>query len=345
MQPLVSILIPAFNAEQWVADAIRSAVRQTWPRKEIIIVDDGSKDQTLWIAQQFASKEVSIVSQPNQGAAAARNKAFSLCRGDHIQWLDADDLLAPDKIERQMRVLESSGSKRTLVSASWGSFMYRPSKARFSPSSLWCDLSPVEWCIRKLNEGTYMQTGTWLVTRELTQAAGPWDTRLLGDDDGEYFCRVILASDAVRFVQDAKVFYRRPGTENLSYIGQSARKMEAHFLSMQLHINHLLSAEDSARVRSAALRYLQWWLVCFYPERPDIINKAVELARALGGRLECPRLPWKYAWIRPIFGWTAAKRTQCYYNHFKSFLARRVDKLLFRLEGCKPLGIGESQGV
>ncbi len=82
MAPLVSILIPAYNSERWIADTIRSALGQTWQNKEIIIVDDGSVDQTLSIARQFASKTVAVVTQKNQGAAAARNKAFSLSRGD-----------------------------------------------------------------------------------------------------------------------------------------------------------------------------------------------------------------------------------------------------------------------
>jgi len=66
MKPLVSILIPAFDAEEWIADTIKSAVRQTWPRKEIIVVDDGSTDQTLSIARQFASKEISLSLRPTR---------------------------------------------------------------------------------------------------------------------------------------------------------------------------------------------------------------------------------------------------------------------------------------
>src|SRR5436189_41615 len=125
MNPLVSILIPAFDAQEWLADTIKSATRQTWPRKEIIVVDDGSRDHTLSIARQFASKELSVVTQANQGAAAARNRAFSICQGDYIQWLDADDLLAPDKIARQTRSLDYGASKRILLSSAWGRFMYR----------------------------------------------------------------------------------------------------------------------------------------------------------------------------------------------------------------------------
>ena len=75
-----------------------------------------------------------------------------------------------------------------------GLFNYRTKRARFVPTSLWQDLSPVEWLLRKMGENLHMQTATWLTSRELTEAAGPWDTRLLSDDDGEYFCRVLLAS-------------------------------------------------------------------------------------------------------------------------------------------------------
>ena len=77
MKPLVSILIPAYNAEEFIADTIRSAIAQTWPRKEIIVVDDGSTDRTAEIARKFTSKDVAVVSKENQGAAATRNHAFS----------------------------------------------------------------------------------------------------------------------------------------------------------------------------------------------------------------------------------------------------------------------------
>ena len=136
-----------------------------------------------------------MVSQANQGAAAARNHAYAICQGDYIQWMDADDLLGPDKIAKQIRLAERVAGPRTLLSSAWGSFMYRPRRVRFMPTSLWHDLAPAEWLIRKMGENLHMQTATWLVSRELTEAAGPWNTELAVDDDGEYFCRVLLASD------------------------------------------------------------------------------------------------------------------------------------------------------
>ena len=96
----VSIVIPCYNENatiRKIVEAVRAAPIQS---KEIIIVDDGSRDQTRRVARQFGSGEISVVVQENQGAAAARNNAFKLCQGDYIQWLDADDLLSPDKIAK-----------------------------------------------------------------------------------------------------------------------------------------------------------------------------------------------------------------------------------------------------
>ena len=342
MEQLVSILIPAYNAERWIVDTIRSALAQTWPRREIIIVDDGSRDQTVQVAQQFASKNVSVVTQENRGASAARNKAFELCQGDYIQWLDADDLLAPDKIAKQMRAAEEFESKRTLISSAWAHFIYRSHRAKFIPTPLWCDLLPVEWLLRKMGQNLHMPPATWLVPRELTQAAGPWDTRLSLDDDGEYFCRVTLASDAIRFVPDARVFYRVSGFGSLSSIDESEKKLVSQFLSMQLHVGYVRSLEDSERVRKACLNYLQRRFHRFYPEQVAFVEQLQQLAASLGGQLEIPQLPWKYSWMQKVFGWKAAKRARQYYNRCKLAAIRFWDKILFHVEGSN-LQIGPAR--
>jgi hypothetical protein len=331
MKPLVSILIPAYNAQEWIAQTLKSAIEQTWPNKEIIVVDDGSKDRTLEVARQFSDGNVLVATGENQGAAAARNRAYSLSQGDYIQWLDADDLLAPDKIAKQMDALERCGEHRRLLSCAWAPFIFRLSKAQFRPSPLWCDLSPAEWLTRKLGENLHMQTATWLTGRALAEAAGPWDTRLLSDDDGEYFCRVLMASKGTLFVPEARTFYRIMPGSRLSYIGMSERKREALLLSMQLHVEYLRSLEDSPRTRTAALRYLHEWLIHFYPERPDLVDELEKLAETLGGRLEMPRLRWKYDWLRPLFGWPFAKRVQIALPQFKWSLVRRWDEMMWRL--------------
>ncbi len=330
MAPLVSILIPAYNAERWIADAIGSAVAQTWSRTEIIVVDDGSRDATFQIARRFAARNVAVLRQQNEGAAAARNRAFAGCQGEYIQWLDADDLLASDKVEHQVKAAAHL-SPRVLLSGAWGSFSTNSHRAKFVPTSLWQSLAPAEWLLRKLRDNLHMQTATWLVSRELTESAGSWDTRQAVDDDGEYFCRVLLASGGTLFVPEAKVFYRMMPSTRLSHIGSSDRKKDAMLLSMKRHIDSLRALEDSERVRQACIAYLQTWYVYFYPERQDIVAEMQRLSKEVGGSLQVPRLRPKYAWIQPIFGWAAAKNAQAEVPNLKvlftSYFERALDRL------------------
>src|ERR1700761_8333481 len=99
---LVSIIIPAYNSAAHLRETIQSALDQTWPEKEIIIVDDGSADHSLAIAKEFKRKDVRVFSQQNKGASAARNKGLREAKGDYIQFLDGDDLLDSLKIEKQL---------------------------------------------------------------------------------------------------------------------------------------------------------------------------------------------------------------------------------------------------
>jgi glycosyltransferase involved in cell wall biosynthesis len=330
MQPLVSILIPAFNAAPWIRETLWSALRQSYLRKEIIVVDDGSRDSTFSVAQEFVQHGVKVIRQINQGASAARNHAFSVCSGDYVQWLDADDLLAPDKIEKQMAAFSKGASAHTLVTCPWGSFRYRTSAARFRADSLWCNQGPNEWLRHKLGENLFMQPASWLVSRELTLAAGPWDIRLSLDDDGEYFCRVVRLCDEIRFLPETRVFYRRSGIQSLSQISSADKKLESQLLSLQLQIDCLRSLENSERVRTCCLRFLQSYMIFFYPERPDLVKRAQQLAVSLGGALSVPRLALQYAMIQRIFGWKAAKNGRASYNRWKLRLADVWDRILFQ---------------
>lgn len=329
--PLVSILIPAFNAEKYIANSIRSAIEQTWKPKEIIVIDDGSTDRTLEIAKRFESESVRVVTQRQQGAAAARNRAFYLSKGDYIQWLDADDLLSRDKIALQMQMAEEVGNRRVLLSSGFGTFIFRHQDAKFVPSVLWADLTPKEWLFQKLDKNIFLQTACWLVSRELCTAAGQWDCRLLADDDGEYFARVILASEGVKFVPDAKVYYRGPALafKSLSYIGESDRQIKALWLSMKLHMSYLRALEDSERTRQACLTFMRTSLLYFFPERNELVTGAEEMARELGRELGIPKLSWKYEWIRRLFGWRVAKIGQRLLLNVRWSGAKLWDQMLF----------------
>lgn len=107
--PLVSIIIPAYNSAAYVADAITSALAQTYPQREVIVIDDGSTDDTVGILKSFGD-QIRWESMPNGGAPKARNRGLAISRGEVIQFLDADDLLSPHKLARQTPALMESGA-------------------------------------------------------------------------------------------------------------------------------------------------------------------------------------------------------------------------------------------
>ncbi len=103
MSAIVSIIIPCFNSAEWIGEAIESALNQTWSSVEVIVIDDGSTDNSLEIIKQF-SNFISWESRPNRGGASARNRGLELARGEWVQFLDADDLLLPDAVEHKIEV-------------------------------------------------------------------------------------------------------------------------------------------------------------------------------------------------------------------------------------------------
>ena len=103
--PIVSVIIPAYNAERFIPQAIQSVLEQTYQSYEIIVVDDGSTDKTKDILKEFEDK-VCCIYQENQGPSAARNAGIKISQGRYICFLDADDIWTPDKLEVQVEFLE-----------------------------------------------------------------------------------------------------------------------------------------------------------------------------------------------------------------------------------------------
>ena len=307
--PLVSILIPCYNAEKWLIQTIESVLSQTWKNIEILLVDDGSTDSSLMIAKQFESYNVKIIDQQNQGASAARNRALKEAQGDFVQYLDADDLLALDKIERQLKLLEFDHSSDYVASGEWARFYQLPSEASFITQSLWSHMQPIEWLICSWEEDLMMHPAAWLIPRYIADLAGEWNESLSLNDDGEYFCRVILASQAIKFCKGAKSYYRSGNYSSLS-ASQSRRAWESAFLALELCTNNLLAKENSDRTRHACATVLQRSVYSIYPRFPELAQNIESKIISLGGSdLKLEGSP-NIKFISKIVGWKMAKQIQ-----------------------------------
>jgi len=120
-EPLVSVIIPVYNGAEYLGAAIESAQSQTYSNLEIIVVDDGSNDDSFQIANHYAAQDsrIRVIPQPNGGVAKARNTAIAAANGDFIAPLDADDLWLPDKIAQQMACMSATGDDCGFVYCWW----------------------------------------------------------------------------------------------------------------------------------------------------------------------------------------------------------------------------------
>ena len=283
-QDLVSVIIPVFNAEPFLAECIESVLAQTWRNCEIIIIDDQSSDNSWTIAQQYRRPGIEVVRSPGKGAASARNHGIECAKGSYIQFLDADDLLAPDKIEHQIESLARS-PEGTIASCAWGRFRDDPEGADFVEERVWRDYSEAwRWLQESWEGGGMMQTACWLVPRSLIADAGYWDETLLSNpnDDGEFFCRVLLKSRSIVFCATKGVFYRSSLLESLSRRHDS-KAIESAFCTLEKYEKHVSDAGFLNHFHQALrLNYLNF-MYQHYPSRGDLMKRAWQHVVHLGG--------------------------------------------------------------
>ena len=307
--PLVSILVPAYNAERYVGQAVESALEQTYPHVEVVVVNDGSTDGTRDVLAPYEARGVRVVDQPNAGQCAAANRAFRESRGDLVKFFDADDVLAPDHVARQVARL---GDRRDAVAlGEWARFTGDdPTQADFRPLRMYRDADPVDWLATEwVGARPMMQCALWLIPRGVLGRSGLWDERLSLINDFEFFSRVLLAASDVLYTPGARLHYRSGLDASLS--GRKSRAArESQMLSLTLGTQHLLDAEDSPRTRRAAAHVLQDFVYDVYPEHPDLRARAAARVADLGGSDLAPDGPPGFHRLRRLVGWKLARRVE-----------------------------------
>lgn len=316
----VSVLVACYNAEHWIQQSLASIINQTYADIEVIVVDDCSTDGSAAIVAMAKDSRIRLIRQShNQGASAARNKAFAVSKGEFIIFVDADDFIAPTHIESLVnRLLDEP----TCVALSkWARFHRDPSEASFIDRPTEQDLNGCDWLVMDWTGGQPMtQSGMILIPRRLIKQHGGWDERLTLIDDFEFFARIISKSGGVRYAPGARLHYRSGIAGSLS-TQRSRAAVISQLTALTLGTQHLLAVRNDAKARAACAGLLQAFEYEHYPEHPDLREQARARVNELGGSKIEPEGPPGFHALRRFVGWRLARRVQ------RFAAARRTNRL------------------
>lgn len=302
MKPLVSIVIPCFNAARWLRPCIESALAQTWEEKEIFVVDDGSTDSSLAVARGFGDV-IRVIETPHAGAPHARNAGLAAARGEWVQFLDADDYLEPPKLAAQFA--EASADAEVL----------------YSPAIVetWRDDHAVERVVHPLDSGRDLyerwftfqlpQTGAALWKTEAIRRIGGWNEAMPCGQDHELYLRALQAELRFHATASSHAVYRIWSEETL------CRKDPRLVIEVRTKLVHQLIGWLRETNRATAHHERAAGRTCFEMARQLArydLSRAVEYhaARRSEGfiALEGPAAPALYRLVYRTLGFAAAER-------------------------------------
>lgn len=277
----VSVLIPMYNAEKYIVATIESVLKQTYHDLEVIIVDDGSTDNSYELARSFESERLHVFKQENRGASAARNLAFEKSTGDLIQYLDADDFLSYNKIESQVEMFRKIGDNRAIISSGiilFSADLMTSLSIPYRQVSTKGYNKPIDLLIDICCERTIVQSSIWLVHRSLIEKVGGWNEHLTLNDDGEYFFRVVAQSSGVHFCSEGVIFYRNTPQSLSKQVSEKAIKSQLEATRIMTDV--MLSLENTSRVKSACANFYIQYVTRFHNEYYNQV--AAEAIKELG---------------------------------------------------------------
>jgi glycosyltransferase involved in cell wall biosynthesis len=212
--PLVSVIIPSYNYGRFVAEAVESALAQTYRPIEVIVVDDGSKDNTSEVMQAYASNPlVQYIRQENKGLPGARNTGIRAAQGEYIALLDADDVWAPEKIARQVAFYEQHQNAALVATATYvfGHVVPQASPSLGADSENGFD----EYCVRDLMEFRPFGPSSVMLSRAKWQQVGGFDEQLRYVEDLDMWVRLAAHGRMFRLAHQLTGFRSHPAAQSM----------------------------------------------------------------------------------------------------------------------------------
>ncbi len=308
--PLVSIIVPMHNPAGTIVECLDSLLSQSYEKTEIILCDDRSTDNSSSLIKQYLSDpRISWISADGVGACAARNTAVRYSSGDYIQYLDADDLMAKNKLELQVHQLSACRNPDQTISFS-SLVQFRDgsppeSGKRWHNDSIIFE-NPIQLLCKILYSDKYIQTGQWLISRKLAERTGPWNESLVADQDGEYFARALQRAHTVLSCPEAITYYRKAVADQIS-----TRKNASHFQSrlraFETKLQMIRETTEPKTLRAIVTKQCQWIATLSYPRSITCSRQAIRMLE----QYKCgfhPSFPTtRLAMIAKIFGWRIAR--------------------------------------
>jgi len=302
-EPLVSILIPLYNSASYIADTLNSCLNQSYKNIEIIIVDDGSTDSSVEIVQEYQKRfsNIKLFTQNRSGACRARNLAFQKSSGEYIQYLDSDDLLSPNKIQKQLEIASKYNfNPYTILNSKFSYFYHSIADAKYFHQPINHSYnSGIDWLIDAWSGGGFGVVMGWLTHRHLIEKAGIWREELKKNQDGEFFSRVLLNAQEVIMVDDIMVYYRKRVNSVSANMSQEA--IDSLFYSFKLYEKNIENIDNQELKRALATLYLNF-IKHHYPNYLEHIEIAKREISRLGFDIDSLDIGGKFGKLSKVIG-------------------------------------------
>jgi glycosyltransferase involved in cell wall biosynthesis len=289
------------------------------------VIDDGSSDDSPQILRSYESSRIKIITQDHSDAPAARNKGLSVAQGKYLQFIDADDLLSPTKIEDQMRIFIQR-QQDDIVTLSRLVYFFDgeiPSEGRLDSGFPFVDAdNTCDWFIKLLDPESpgMAQTGVWLCPRAIIEKSGPWLEGLRVNMDGEFYARVVMSAAGIRLSKPGVAYYRKFKRSRHRPVSARLDLKSAISLIRAVDIQKewLLRRNDTPGAKEAIARQYLYAAYKAYPTAPNEALEAVRKSRALyetdyfsGGE--------KGKLLRKMLGWENARKLSLVWHRLKDW--------------------------
>ena len=308
--PLVSVIVPIHNAADTIVECIESLINQSYRNLEIILCDDRSTDNSYsLIKQHFSDPRISWISADGVGACAARNTAFRYSSGDYIQYLDADDLIARNKLELQVHQISACRNPDQTISFS--SLVQFQDGSPPESGKRWHEKDvafdkPLQLLCKILSSDQFIGIHQWLLSRRLAQQTGPWDESLVADQDGEYFARILQQAHTVLSCPEAVVYYRKAVAGQISS-GKHASHFRSRLRAFEKKLQLLEECNERETLQEIVTKQCQSLATSSYPRSINTSRQAIQILHEHRCEFN-PSFPTtRLALIARVFGWRFAR--------------------------------------